>query len=298
MSAPFFQPRTHRRRDLAGCTLMVWLCMLACETRAQSHKPQASSSQQPAGNFLNNGVTAHRGDSVHFPENTMPALLAGIGAGADWIELDIFRTSDDQLVVIHDASTKRTGDRELQVTAATYEQLQDIDVATGFRRQHQLSLAQCPPAQIPLLKDVIIHVMKQHRTRVSIQPKMDCVADAVALVKQLGAERWVGFNDGNLQYMQQVKSLAPEIPVFWDRGPNTNIDVDLATAQRHGFEALVIHHAGITAEKVTKVRRAQLEIGAWTVNQPARMHELLDLGVQRIYTDDPRALLSIKAASR
>lgn len=127
---------------------------------------------------------------------------------------------------------------------------------------------------------------------------MDCVADAIALVKQLGAERWVGFNDGNLKYMQQVKSLAPEIPVFWDRGPHTNIDEDLTVAQRHGFEALVIHHSGITAEKVAKVRQARLEIGAWTVNQPARMIELLDLGVQRIYTDDPRALLSVRAASR
>lgn len=298
MPGPHSQRRTHNRLGLARLPLMVGCCVLACLARAQPPKSQSPSRHQAAGNFLHNGVTAHRGDSVHFPENTMPALLAGIEAGADWIELDIFRTSDNQLVVIHDASTKRTGDRELLVATATYEQLQAIDVAIGFRRQHQQTLAQCPPAQIPLLKDVLRNVMQQHRTRVSIQPKMDCVADAIALVKQLGAERWVGFNDGNLKYMQQVKSLAPEIPVFWDRGPHTNIDEDLTVAQRHGFEALVIHHSGITEEKVAKVRQARLEIGAWTVNQPARMIELLDLGVQRIYTDDPRALLSVRAASR
>ncbi len=51
-------------------------------------------------------------------------------------------------------------------------------------------------------------VMKQGRSRVSIQPKMDVVAEAVALVRKLGAERQVGFNDGSLPYMSEVKRLA------------------------------------------------------------------------------------------
>ena len=108
---------------------------------------------------------------------------------------------------------------------------------------------ECPPQRIPLLKDVLLLVMKQDRTRVSIQPKMDCVADAVALVKAMKAERWVGFNDGNLEYMAEVKRLAPDIPVFWDRGKDTNIDDDIAIAKKHGFEALVLHHEGVTPEK-------------------------------------------------
>ena len=50
------------------------------------------------GEFLANGVTAHRGNSGEFPENTLPAFKSGIEAGADWIELDIFRTKDGKLV--------------------------------------------------------------------------------------------------------------------------------------------------------------------------------------------------------
>ena len=42
--------------------------------------------------FVSNGVTAHRGNSSDFPENTMPAFQSGIDVGAEWIELDIFRT--------------------------------------------------------------------------------------------------------------------------------------------------------------------------------------------------------------
>jgi type VI protein secretion system component VasK len=67
------------------------------------------------------------------------------------------------------------------------------------------------------------------------------------------AERWVGFNDGNLAYMSRVKELAPKVPVFWDRGP-TSIEKDIQIAQKHGFEAMVLHFATITPAKVNKIR--------------------------------------------
>ena len=244
--------------------------------------------------FLRNGVTAHRGNSGEFPENTMPAFRSGIEIGADWLELDIFRTKDGKLVVIHDRTTGRVGDQDLVVPESTYAELLAIDVATDFRRRHGKSVAECPPERIPLLEEVLRLVVEQDRTRVSIQPKMDCVADAVALVKELGAERWVGFNDGNLQYMAEVKRLAPEIPVFWDRG-ETDIDRDIRIAEEHGFEALVLHHSTVTAEKVEKIQAAGLEAGAWTVNDRETMERLLDMGVERLYTDFPRLLFDLKA---
>ena len=141
-------------------------------------------------------------------------------------------------------------------------------------------------------------VLKQKRIRVSIQPKMDCVADAVALVKELKAESWVGFNDGNLGYMAEVKELAPEILVFWDRGANTDIDEDIRIAKQNGFESLVLHHGRVTPEKVRKIKTAGIEAGAWTVNDEAEMTRLLDAGIERLYTDFPRALLALKASRR
>jgi glycerophosphoryl diester phosphodiesterase len=243
--------------------------------------------------WWNNGVTAHRGNSVEYPENTLAAFESGVEAGADWLELDIFRTADGRLVVIHDRSTGRVADRDIDVVASTFAELLAVDVAAEFRRRKEKTIEECPPARIPSLEDVLRLVMTQRRTRVSIQPKMDCVADAVALVRKLKAERWVGFNDGSLEFMAEVKRLAPEIPVFWDRGAKTDIDADIRVAKQHGFESLVLHFSGVTPEKVQKIRAAGLECGAWTVNDRATMTRLLDAGVQRLYTDDPRTLLGL-----
>lgn len=246
-----------------------------------------------APKFLNNGVTAHRGNSGEHPENTLPALQSGIDAGADWIEIDILRTRDGKLVVIHDLTTGRVGDQNLEVAETDYADLLKVDVATEFRQGHKKSLDECPRQRIPLLTEVIELVKRQRRTRVSIQPKMDCVEDAVELIREMNAEAWVGFNDGNLHYMSEVKQLAPEIPVFWDRG-NSDLSADIHTARENGFEALVLNHKVLTREKVKLIQEAGLKAGVWTVNDESDLRLFQEMGVDRIYTDYPRRLLSLK----
>src|SRR5262249_10006542 len=56
-------------------------------------------------------VTAHRGFSAAAPENTLAAVRQAIAAGADWAEIDVQLTADDEVVVVHDFDLMRlTGD--------------------------------------------------------------------------------------------------------------------------------------------------------------------------------------------
>lgn len=104
----------------------------------------------------------------------------------------------------------------------------------------------------------------------------------------------VGFNDGNLKLMSDVKRIAPQIPVFWDRPANSNIDEDIRIAKEKGFEALIINYKGISPDKVRKVKNARLQVGVWTVNKREDMLALLEMGVERIYSDDPSLLIEVK----
>ncbi len=282
----FKERSTRFNQSHSRCLFVVlgWCYLAASAAWGQS---------SPGTLFLDNGVTAHRGNSFDYPENTMPAFKDAIEAGADWIEADVFLTGDGQLVVIHDATTGRVGDKNLSVTSSTYQELLSVDVATNFRKRHQQTLEECPADRVVLLEDLIREVQKQEQTRLSLQPKMDCVPQMIQLVKQLQAQPWIGFNDGNLALMAQVKELAPQVPVFWDRPAATDVEEDIRVAKQYGFESLVLNHAGVTADKVKTILQAGLEVGAWTVNDVAQMSELLDLGVQRLYTDDPVGLLAI-----
>ena len=71
--------------------------------------------------------------------------------------------------------------------------------------------------------------------------------------------------------------------------------IEAMIPKKHGFEALVLHHEGVTPEKASKIKAAGIEVGAWTVNEAAMMERMLDAGVERLYTDRPRSLLSLKA---
>lgn len=258
----------------------------------------AAQDLTPQLSFLKNGVTAHRGNSHEFPENSIQAFESAMELGVDWLELDIFRTADGKLVVLHDQQTGRVADRDLNVLVSTYDELKQLDFATQFRRERGLSLNEVPAIQLPLLEDVLQRVMRQSKTRVSIQPKMLCVPDAITLIQRLGASPWCGFNDGKLELMAEVKKLSPATPVFWDRPPGSNIESDIQIALDEGFESLVLHHSLITGENVNKIHAAGLEVGAWTVNELVMLHRLKQLGVDRIYTDRPRDLLALQSFNR
>ena len=217
--------------------------------------------------WLDNGVTAHRGNSGEFPENTLPAFQSGIELGADWLELDVYRTLDDQIVVIHDSTTGRVADANLSVTSSTYAELAALDVAYQFRISHNLTLEECPKGTIPLLSDVLALMTIQDRTRVSIQPKMDCVTDIVNVVNQSQAAPWVGFNDGSLTYMSQALNLLPDTTIFWDRS-GSDINADIATATTQGFSSIVMYQSDVTQYRVDAIHAAGLQAGAWTVDRP------------------------------
>ncbi len=254
----------------------------------------ALRGERATASFLNNGITAHRGDSGTYPENTLAAIDAAIALGADWVEVDVFKAADGHLVVTHDATTERFGDKTLDVATSTLAELQAIDVATGFRNDKQLDDTLCPPATMPTLKQVVQRIQLQQRTRLSIQPKMNIVDDAIALVRTLRAESWVGFNDGDLKKMARVKELAPAIPVFWDRFKESPLTEDMVTARKHGFESLVPHVGALNPAIVAQMKDAGFAVGAWTVNDTKTMQWLLDMGVDRIYTDYPDRLRSLK----
>lgn len=275
-------------------TSVLAICVgLACSVVSFAQPPAT-----PPSSFLTNGVTAHRGNSHEFPENSIAALDSAIALGVDWVELDIFRTADGKLVVLHDKQTGRVADRDLNVLESNYPDLLKLDFAHHFRNARGLSMEALPAMPIPLLEDVLTRVMQQSKTRVSIQPKMACVPEAIALIRKLGAEPWCGFNDGNLALMTEVKQLAPNIPVFWDRPPGANLDSDIPIALDRGFESLVLHQTLINQENVNKVQSAGLEVGAWTVNDLATLHRFKQLGVDRIYTDRPRDLLALQHFNR
>ena len=75
---------------------------------------------------------SHRGDRLHYPENTMPAFRATGELGCDAIETDVRMTADGHLVLIHDRDVVRTTNGSGNIDEMTLEQVRALD-AGGWK---------------------------------------------------------------------------------------------------------------------------------------------------------------------
>jgi len=91
---------------------------------------------------------AHRGYSAVAPENTLPALAAGVLAGATLIEFDVRTTADGVPVVIHDRTVDRTTDGTGQVGELTLNEISGLDAGSWFSPAYA-------GTRIPLLSEVV-----------------------------------------------------------------------------------------------------------------------------------------------
>jgi glycerophosphoryl diester phosphodiesterase len=74
------------------------------------HAAHASARGAARPGAAGTTVVAHRGASGYAPENTLAAVDAAAGLGVRWVEVDVQRTKDGELVLVHDTTLNRTTD--------------------------------------------------------------------------------------------------------------------------------------------------------------------------------------------
>ena len=131
------------------------------------------------------------------------------------------------------------------------------------------------------------------KARLSFHPKSDCVDKVIEVVRRKNAVQWVGFKDGSLAKMKCVKELEPSITVFWDR-MKSNI-AEVIKIAKYKLEWMVLNKNHITNDDVKLLRATGIKVGVWTVNKPNEMKKFLDMGVDRLYTDNPLAMKRINS---
>ncbi|MEG2077026.1 MAG: glycerophosphodiester phosphodiesterase family protein, partial [Victivallaceae bacterium] len=90
---------------------------------------------------------SHRGESHDAPENTLAAFKLAFERGSDGVECDVHLTADNLVVVAHDWSTHRMGDKAVALEESEYNAIKDIDVS-GSHLEYS-------PARIPLLHELL-----------------------------------------------------------------------------------------------------------------------------------------------
>jgi glycerophosphoryl diester phosphodiesterase len=230
---------------------------------------------------------AHRGGSGHFPENSWKAFEHAVGLGYAYLETDAHSTADGTVVAFHD----RTLDR---VTDAT-GRIADLPAA----RVAAARIGGTEP--IPLLADLI---MAWPDVRFNVDVKDEpVIRPLVGVLRHTNSWDRVCLTSFSGSRLDATRRLLPR-PVCSATTPagigaiRARLPVRMLAARFAGRSVLCaqIPFSMATSGFIRHAHAAGLQVHAWTVNDPAVMARLLDVGVDGIMTDQTEALRDVLVA--
>ena len=222
-------------------------------------------------------IVAHRGlhGQGDLPENSLPAFRAARKAGLTWVECDVWPSADGEPVVIHDETLDRTTNAGGPVAARRWDDLQNVHLLDAFGGSH-------PENHVPRLSEVFAFDAGL-ALLVEVKP-----ANARSFVRKViqtmkahpGPWMLQSFDIANLRHAAECD---PKLPLaYLVEDPHT-LDRGISA----GFKRINLDHVLLDESTARLLRERGITYGAWTVNDPADLRRVMDLGAQWIISDDP-----------
>ncbi len=253
-------------------------------------------------------LQGHRGARGLLPENTLPAFQRALELGVDTLELDCGVTKDGVLVVHHDRRLnpdvargpdgKWLAGATPTIRSLTFEELQRYDVGRlrpgseyEQRFPHQKAV---DGTRIPRLADVL-----KLRSRFNIETKIspDHPDETVGpeefarlMIREIrAAKARATIQSFDYRTLKVVEREAPEIAtVYLAEGRYA----DPRVAHAAGAKTWSPSFHALDARVARQAKDLGLAVVAWTVNEPADIARMLDLGLDGIISDYPDRVLA------
>lgn len=119
-------------------------------------------------------VIAHRGDWRNSPENSIPAIKNAIEMGVDIVEIDLQRTKDGELVLMHDKTIDRTTNGKGQVSDFTLDSIKTFYLKNGLGRTTY--------ERIPTLKEAM--EVSKNKVLVNLDKSYEVFDEVIPILKE------------------------------------------------------------------------------------------------------------------
>ncbi len=237
-------------------------------------------------------VTAHRGASIDYPENTMSAFIGAKNLGADWIELDIQQTKDEKLIVFHDKNFKRVTGVNANTWELTYEEISKLNAANYFEERNFIVLDSTTleptlsdTERIPLLEEVIIFA-KENNIKLNIELKptgheRNFEKSVIDIINKLDFKDECVITSQVYEVLERVKEYDKNIETVYVMSLAYGDIAPLEAADNFSIEA-----TSVTKKLVKRIHKKGKKLYAWTVNTEDNIRKMIELNVDNIITDD------------
>lgn len=231
---------------------------------------------------------AHRGGAAVGDENSMAAFSRAVAAGYRYLETDVHATADGVTVVFHDDTLERMLGRPGRVEDLSFADLRSERIGGE--------------AVVPTLAEVLEEFPE---CRLNVDLKADSAVDpTIETIWRCNARDRVllaSFSDRRIRWARRVCGPRQATSL----GQREVAALRFGSLHGRGLAGFVpgvaavqvpVRYAGIPvvdARFVGHAHKLGMQVHVWTVDDPARMRELLDLGVDGIMTDHIEVLREV-----
>ena len=212
----------------------------------------------------------HRGAAGHAPENTIAAIRKGISLDVDFVEVDVQRTRDGRLVLMHDELVNRTTSGSGLIGEMTWDELQLLDAGHGER--------------IPSLEAAL--EAASGRAGVILEAKTPGIGpelyEAVQASAFSGPVIYASFLHAEILAIRRIDPQAKTMALM-ERVPPSGAAFTRETSAT--MVGLALDSA--TAEFASALHEARLELLLYTVNEPGMIARAIDFGADGVISDYP-----------
>jgi glycerophosphoryl diester phosphodiesterase len=284
-----------------------WLLLCYLAAGLAGCNPGAGTHPRPDPESHDMIVIAHRGASGYAPEHTLASYDLALQLGADYLEQDLQMTRDGVLVVLHDETLDRTtgGTCRGRVIDHTLEEVQRCDAGSWFNIAHpDRARPEYVGQRIPTLEEVFARYAdrasfyietKNPEEAPGMEEALLALMDRFDLRKAAAAEWRVLIQSFSEQSLRKIHELDPALPLIqlvrgrWATA--TTIRARLGEISEYAV-GIGPSWRDVDARLMEAARERCVEVHPYTVNDPALMQRLTEIGVSGMFTDVADVLLA------
>jgi glycerophosphoryl diester phosphodiesterase len=229
-------------------------------------------------------IEAHRGDSFRAPENTIASIQSAVGK-AQLTEFDVRVTADGQWILMHDSTVNRTTNGSGAVAELTLPALKTLDAGSWFSAAFE-------GERIPTLEEAMMSAVAgglQPLIERKDGPAQQFHDELERIGVDRSAFRVISFD---WDFLTDLDAIETQYTLgALGSGPITQATITDATMR--GADFLDWAHAGVDQAAVDLTHANGIELHVWTVDDPLRMQQLVQLGVDGITTNRPEVLQQV-----
>ncbi|MGO4180965.1 glycerophosphoryl diester phosphodiesterase membrane domain-containing protein [Paenibacillus sp. TAF43_2] len=222
-------------------------------------------------------LSAHRGDTLVAPENSLEAIRSSVAQSIDAVEIDVQMTKDGVVVLNHDYNLQRMAGVPKRVSELDYDEIARLNIAKAGGEPDEI-------VRIPMLSEVLGEVLGKSKLIIDLKPYgsgEQLAEHVVALIEQFDMVQDCYIQSFDRSTLQHIRSLNPEIKIgqilYFALGDLSLLDVDFYT----------IEQIMLTEQLVERAHKKGREVWVWTVNSERNLKEVLKFEIDGIITDYP-----------